>query len=549
MTQGTMLLDELRLAFSTVATDDSLGEDPDSGDGEFGSDGHGGPRATAPASTSGLGLGHGALGIGVGESDAAAASDDDDDDDESGWAYDYGEYSEYQALGAVKSATIVLIAAAAAASVAGLLWLAGRGCGPGGCGRDGALRRTVLLVSLDGFRADYLERGLTPNIKRIADGGVRAEYLKPSFPSVTFPNHYTLVTGLYPESHGVVGNVYFDPERNESFSYADPRKNGDGFWWDGGEPIWVTAERQGKVAATCMWPGSEAPIRGIRPTFWLRYNGSLTIDDKINHVLAWLDLPAKQRPSFLSLYIPEVDGAGHTGGPFSSEVAAALRFVDDAIGRLFEQLRHRGIADTINIVIVSDHGMEETSRDRVVFLDDYIDVAETFNFGNGPIWSIYPSGDVDTTFEQLSSGARKHGHFEVYRRAQMPEEFHFRLSPRIAPIILVPEIGWSVVESRVGYDSAHPPFPRGMHGYNNSDESMRALFVAHGGAFRQTLGETSVVPAFPNVELHQLLATLMGIRPAAHQNGTEDWLCAFSRKWLRPEFERCRSSGQGYIAE
>ncbi|KAI8928001.1 alkaline-phosphatase-like protein [Entophlyctis helioformis] len=395
------------------------------------------------------------------------------------------------------------------------------------------LRHTVILVSLDGFRPDYLDRGLTPNLNRLARQGVRAVGMQPAFPSVTFPNHYTIVTGLYPESHGVVGNTYYDPIRKSAFEYTNPEMNADGYWWNGGEPIWVTAVKQGKRAATCMWPGSEAEIRGVRPTHWLKYNGSMSLDEKIDHVVSWLDLPRSQRPSFLSLYISDVDGAGHTGGIHSDLVASALQRVDNAIGRLHRLLEARHIADLVNLIIVSDHGMADTSTDRVIFLDDYVSLDSIRTLVNGPVWSVYPTTatQAEAVLKQLADGASTHGHFKTFLRSQVPSEYHFQQSDRIAPILVVADPDWSIAPSRREFDPQHPPFPKGMHGYNNSDAEMQALFLAHGSAFKRPLDGTARIPSFANTEVYQMLAKLIGVE-AAPNNGSRAWLDAFSADWL-----------------
>ena len=179
--------------------------------------------------------------------------------------------------------------------------------------------RLTLLISLDGFRPEYLSRGLTPHLSSLAASGVAAEYMIPVFPAITFPNHYSVVTGLYPQSHGIVGNVFYDSTINDTFIYTSSLKNGQSQWWKG-EPLWITAIQQGKRAATCMWPGSEAEIKGVRPTHWLKYTHSMTLDQKIDQVLDWADLDQDERVDLMTLYIPDIDMAGHQGGVGSAAV-------------------------------------------------------------------------------------------------------------------------------------------------------------------------------------------------------------------------------------
>jgi predicted AlkP superfamily pyrophosphatase or phosphodiesterase len=252
--------------------------------------------------------------------------------------------------------------------------------------------RTLILISLDGFRAEYLKRGLTPTLEGLSRQGVQAEHLIPCFPSITFPNHYSIVTGLYPGSHGVVGNTYFDSRLNETFSYNNVTQNGEAKWWEGGEPLWVTAEKQGKRSASLMWPGSEAPIQGIRPSIWKPYSTALTPNDRVDQALEWLNLPVESRPSFITLYFPTVDSVGHEKGVHSKELEEALMIIDDALDRLVEGLETRSILDKVNLMIVSDHGMTDTSPDRVIYLDDFIDMEQVRIVENGPLLMVYPQG-------------------------------------------------------------------------------------------------------------------------------------------------------------
>ena len=240
-------------------------------------------------------------------------------------------------------------------------------------------RNMLLLISLDGCRPEYLKRGLTPTLTALGEKGVMGDML-PAFPSVTFTNHYTLVTGLYPESHGILGNEFKDTERNESFIYFNPNSSRKSQWW-GGEPIWVTAVKQGFKAATLFWPGSEAVIKSTRPTYWEPYNSSVTLPEKIEHILKWIDLPRAQRPLFMALYIPNIDQIGHKYGPDSPELNATLQYVDFALGQLMKGLQKRALKEKMNTIIVSDH----KSIPLYKWVDPSFDL-----FENGPVWYLYP---------------------------------------------------------------------------------------------------------------------------------------------------------------
>ena len=306
--------------------------------------------------------------------------------------------------------------------------------------RDRGGTPILILISFDGWRWDYIDRQPAPNLKALAAHGVRAKALIPSFPVLTFPNHYTIVTGLYPEHHGIVANAMRDPSMPERFTKSaqtakDPR------WW-GGEPLWVTAMRQGRRTATMFWPGSEAPIGGLRPTYWKAFDEHLASRERIAQVLNWIALPAAARPSFVSLYFEEVDTAGHDFGPDSPELAAAVSHLDDALGALAAGVHALGLDDRTSIVVVSDHGMTATSYERVIYLDALIDMSTVDVLEYGSNLQLNPrDGDVDGLYRRLHG---KHPKLAIYKRQDVPARLHFRDSPRIPAIIGVPDVGWTV---------------------------------------------------------------------------------------------------------
>ncbi|KAJ3288336.1 hypothetical protein HDU79_004945 [Rhizoclosmatium sp. JEL0117] len=344
----------------------------------------------------------------------------------------------------------------------------------------------VILVSLDGLRPDYLNRSLTPNLLSLAASGIMASHLTPSFPSLTFPNHYSIVTGLYPESHGIVANVFWDSLLNDTFVYVDPVKNKDSKWWFG-EPIWVTAVKNGLKSATCMWPGSEAAIKNTRPTYYQPYNGSMSNIDRVSQVLTWLALPLETRPAFLTLYISDIDTAGHVYGPDSPQVNAALQSVDAVIGKLVEGVLHvqnvRALQNsTVNIVVVSDHGMTPgNALENFIYLDDYVDPS-LFSIINNVNVFIYPKNenDTETIYKTLLKAALNSTHWTIHKRAETPPEYHYTLpTSRIAPLVAIPKRGYAITLRSTGPGK----LLGGLHGYNNSDPDMRATFIASGPAF------------------------------------------------------------------
>lgn len=358
---------------------------------------------------------------------------------------------------------------------------------------------TTILISLDGFRADFVNRGLTPRLNAFIKEGVSPSYMLPSFPSVTFPNHYTLVTGLYPESHGIVGNSFWDPERKEEFYYTIPAQSMQPYWW-GGEPLWVTAEKQGIRTGIHMWPGSEAHILGVEPTFLDKYNGKESLSAKVDRVLELIDKPGMEdenarpeemRPQLIAAYVPNVDTAGHFYGPNSTEIRTTISEVDRMLDQLFHGLGVRNLTDVVNVVVVSDHGMATSSVDRLIQLEDLIDVNLIEQVDGWPLYGLRPKReeDLQMMYDTLAAKAATNPNFEVYLRdVNMPERYHFSKSQRISPLWLIPKTGWALVTKdefnvEEGKKKGLVYHPRGIHGYDHEHPLMRALFVARGPAF------------------------------------------------------------------
>jgi len=364
--------------------------------------------------------------------------------------------------------------------------------------------RAVVLVSLDGFRPDYLGRPGAVRLRDLAANGVRARWLRPVAPTLTFPNHYTIVTGLYPSHHGIVGNSMRDPAIARPFAIGDSLAVRDPRWW-GGEPIWVTAERQGRRTAAFFWPGTEAPIGGRHPTWYRRYDPAVPNRTRVDQVLAWLRLPADSAPALVLLYLGDVDQAGHARGPDSPQVDSAVARVDSAIGWLEDGLAAGGLMDSVDLLIVSDHGMAPVDPRHLIFLDQYLDPATVEVTEWAPMLPLRPRDvDVARIYRAL---AGRNPRLRVYRRGDLPPRFHYDSTARTAPIVALADEGW-LITTRARARNA--PIPGGMHGYDPGLPSMRAIFLARGPSFRRG----AVVPPFENVHLYPLLAHLLGIRPA-----------------------------------
>ena len=290
-------------------------------------------------------------------------------------------------------------------------------------------RHYVILVSLDGFRFDYAAKYGAPHIARLASLGASApQGMIPAYPSVTFPSHYTIVTGLYPEHHGIVANSFYDPVRRERFSYGDPKTALDGTWY-GGTPLWVLAEKQGMRAASFFWPGSEAEIQGKRPSYYLKFADQFPDEQRVDQVIAWLKLPPEQRPHFITLYYSNVDHSGHKYGPDAPETAQAVRHLDDLMGKLWDGIAAMKLP--IDLVIVSDHGMETVQGGRVT-LDTWTDLSRFETVG--PLLYANSEADAEKAYESLLGKSSK---FNVYRRKKLPRELHFDSNPRAGDPVVV----------------------------------------------------------------------------------------------------------------
>lgn len=393
---------------------------------------------------------------------------------------------------------------------------------------------TTIIISLDGFRADFLQRGLTPTLNTFIEEGVSPRYMLPSFPSVTFPNHFTLVTGLYPESHGVVGNTFWDPELDEEFFYTDPERSMQPKWWQA-EPVWNTAEKAGIKTAIHMWPGSEALIGGIVPTFLDKFNATEVLSRKVDRILQLLDLPSHEdssrrslleegeRPQFIAAYVPVVDADGHKYGPNSTEIRQTIKKVDDMLHGLFDGLRQRNLTDIVNVVVVSDHGMSTVNG--LIQLDELVDLKLIEHIDGWPLYGLRPKDptDLQKLYDSLVIQSARNPNFEVYLRDEnMPERYHFSHHDRIAPLWIIPKTGWAIVKKE-DFDieeakkTGEVYHPRGLHGYDHEHPLMRAVFIARGPAFPHT--PNSRVEVLQNIEVYNIICDTLHITPRPN-NGT-----------------------------
>jgi predicted AlkP superfamily pyrophosphatase or phosphodiesterase len=377
----------------------------------------------------------------------------------------------------------------------------------------------VILVSLDGFRYDYPRIYHSPNLDALGARGASApEGMIPAYPSITFPNHYTIVTGLYPEHHGLVANSFYDPARKQAYSYKDEQTVTDGTWYSG-TPLWVLAEQQGMRSACFFWPGSEANIQGTLPTYYMKYDAKYPNRQRVEQVLEWLQLPAERRPHFITLYFSDVDSAGHAHGPNSPEVASAVREVDDEVGRLVAGVAKLNLR--VDVIVVADHGMAKVEG-------DWINLSQYFDTGlleKGVESFIYPRSE-EAAAKIYAALDGKSDKFKVYRNGRVPAGLHFDGNAREGDPVVVATGPYLIRVSAPPAgaagtsDAMHASGPpAGMHGYDPAHmPEMKAIFFAAGPDIRR--GEK--VAPFENVNLYPMLARILGLDISHLKTGKVD---------------------------
>ncbi len=355
----------------------------------------------------------------------------------------------------------------------------------------------VVLVSLDGFRYNYNREYDTPSLNAMAkDGASTPNGMLPSYPSVTFPNHYTLVTGLRPEHHGIVAMKFTDPDRHQTYAYTDAKTSSDGTWYQG-TPLWVLAEQQGMRSACFFWPGSEARIASVRPSYYLHYDESIGDETRIDQVIDWLKLPPPSRPHFITLYYPNTDHAGHTYGPDSPEEREAVQHVDAMIGDLRAKLKATGLP--VDLIVTADHGMVKLDPSPVV-LDTFANLDHFTT--DGSLLYANTEADAETAYEQFRT--HPDPRFNVYRRLNVPPALHYDTSAREGDPVIIPTGPYSIY--------AHAPMHPGTiggHGFDpHTMPEMKAIFFAEG----PDIVPGVALPSFHNIDVYPFLATLLGLR-------------------------------------
>jgi len=358
----------------------------------------------------------------------------------------------------------------------------------------------LVVLSLDGFRWDYTQNARTPTLDSLKSAGVIAESLKPSYPTKTFPNHYSIATGLYPDHHGLVDNNFHATDLGREYSMKVREAVEDGSFY-GGEPIWVTAEKQDVKSATFFWVGSEAEIQGVRPSFWYKYDYSIPFNARIDSIVNWLSLPETKRPHLIMWYYSEPDHTGHEAGPESEETRLLIEELDTYLDDFFMQMRKLPVFDQLNFIITSDHGMNATSNDRRIVMEQILDTSKIkFIDGITPNVNIkVKDGMLDDVFARLQAEP----HLQAWKHGELPARLHYGTHVRTHDISMVADPGWTFVNAK------YPDAIGGAHGYDNNLKDMHAIFYAAGPAFKSNYTH----PTFENVNLYVLFAEILNIKP------------------------------------
>jgi len=360
----------------------------------------------------------------------------------------------------------------------------------------------LIILSMDGFRWDYTDSVATPNFDAIEKMGVKAESMQVSFPSKTFPNHYTLVTGLVPDHHGIVNNTFYAPEFDEVYSIGkrETVQNGKFYY---GEPIWNTAEKQGLKAASYFWVGSEANIQNMHPSIWKPYDHHFDFYQRADSVISWLNLPEEKRPHLITWYVHEPDGSGHHNGPHSAKTDSVVQSLDQLLGYFMQKVAEHPLADKLNIIITSDHGMENISKNKTIYLDSLLcDNWTDYVLGGNPIYNIKASPGKKDSIKWALENVKG---ISLYENPNLPSYLNYGTDPRCLDFTLVADSAYSILQGipQRGYS-------KGTHGFDISNKNMNAIFYAYGPAFKKSYSQ----PMFKNTDVYPLMCQILGLIPA-----------------------------------
>lgn len=382
----------------------------------------------------------------------------------------------------------------------------------------------VILISLDGYRHDYTERFQPPNLSTFIEEGVQAESMLPCFPSKTFPNHYSIATGMRPENHGLINNTFYDPEKNALYKISDREKVTDGSWYSG-TPIWVQAAKSGMVTASYFFVGSEADVQGIRPTYYYDYNGSIPNEERTQQVIKWLQLPEIQRPHLISMYFSDMDDTGHRAGPNDDDALKETLFeLDKTLGDFFKDLEQLNLP--INIIIVSDHGMEEVLTENYIPVESLEDdeYYKTINGGATLHFHLKKKADLEAVYKSLKA---KEDHFKIYKTKESPYYQANPSNPRIGDLIAVVDHHYYFMGARrIALLKARGDKTGGQHGFPINNKDIEAIFYANGSHFQSSM----TIPSFENIHVYPLICEILGLEVPEEVDGKLEVLAPILKK-------------------
>ena len=369
----------------------------------------------------------------------------------------------------------------------------------------------VILISFDGYRWDYVNRGITPNINLLINDGVKASSLKMVFPTKTFPSHISIITGMYPENHGIIFNVFKNPFNGREYNIRDSVEVRDSRWYKG-EAFWETGRRQGIITASYFWPGSDIDLEYRRPNYFYHYEHKKPYKDRVNGVLDWLQQPFDKKPHFITMYFDLTDGVGHSNDANSPEMNLAISSLDSTLGLLLSGLENIQMRDSVNIILVSDHGMTEVSTKKTINVEEMLEGYQFASSNSGPAMMIQPNEDeLEQVYLILKENAN---HYKVYKKEEIPGFYHLSQSPMISDILLVADLGWSVIVTK-NLDWMKPDRYKGNHGYDNHQLDMHGIFIAAGPRFKNNY-KTGTINC---LDVYPLLCKIFNVIPNGNIDG------------------------------
>ncbi|XP_066452450.1 bis(5'-adenosyl)-triphosphatase enpp4-like isoform X2 [Eleutherodactylus coqui] len=376
----------------------------------------------------------------------------------------------------------------------------------------------LILVSFDGFRADYLSSYSLPKLQEFIEDGVLVREVKNVFITKTFPNHYSIVTGLYAESHGMVANTMYDKENNRIFRPDNFTAKTDPVWWNEATPIWVTNQCAGRRSGSAMWPGTDVKIQNVTLTNFLPYDASVSWEARVNNITSWFTR-AEDPINFATMYFHEPDHTGHVYGPEDKgNMSRMLGIIDKNIEYLVSKLKESKLWDTVNVIITSDHGMAQCSQDRVIALDNCIGRENYQLVDSTPVAAILPLKDKNLVYSLLKNCS---DHMTVYLKEDIPDRYHYKHNSRIQPIILVADEGWTIVQN------ASTKVQRGDHGYDNALHSMHPFLAAHGPAFHKNFKMGTI----NSVDIYPMMCHILGLKAEPNNGTLSNTKCLLVDQW------------------